>query len=96
MPIYSRTLVRKGGSLAITIPAKLAEKLGLQEGDQLAFIHKDGKNYAIVGNSSIFTVKDDDLKGLTDGALGLFGSEELSKEDIESMLKELAKEEEEI
>lgn len=94
MPLFARTLVRKGGSLAVTIPFKLANKLGLQEGQQLVFIHDEKRSYAIIGTGAILTAKDPDLKGLSDGVLGLLGTKKFNKGDIELILKELAKEEE--
>lgn len=94
MTVFARTLVRKGGSLATTIPSQVAERLKLNEGDQLVFVFRDGKNYAIIGTADMLTAKDKDLKEIAAGALGAFGSEKLEKEEIRVILKEMAKEEE--
>lgn len=72
----------------------MADKLKLNEGDQLVFVFRDGKNYAIIGTADMLTAKDKDLKGIAAGALGVFDSDKLEKEEIIVILKEMAKEDE--
>lgn len=93
MPVFARTLVRKGGSLAVTIPFKVAEELGLQEGEQLVFMHKEKKNYVLIGGSGIVINLDDEVKRWFGSELGSFRSSNLDKEVIENLLREMAEEE---
>lgn len=90
MTIGSRTLAYKGSSLYATIPGDIAENLGLKEGDQIIFIHEEGKDYAIIGTKSMLKFKNKELKSLAPGALG-FLSGKVDEEDLDLILSELAK-----
>ncbi len=93
MPVFARTLVRKGGSLAVTIPNKLVEELGLQEGEQLVFIHKENKNYILIGGGAVIINLDDNVKQWFGGEVAAFRSGKLDKNIVEQMLRKLAEEE---
>ncbi len=93
MPVYARTMVRKGGSLAVTIPNRLVEELGLKEGEQLVFIHKEKKNYVLIGDGAIIINLDDNVKQWFGGEVMAFRSGKLDKNIVEQLLRKLAEEE---
>lgn len=90
MTIGSRTLSYKGSSLYTTIPGDIVEKLQLKEGEQLIFIHEDGKDFAIIGTKSMLGFKNKELKKLAPGALG-FLSGKVDDDDLDLIMSELAK-----
>lgn len=90
MAIGSRTLAYKGASLYATIPNDIAEKLDLKEGDQLIFIHEDGKDFAIIGTKSMLKFKSNELKKLAPGALG-FMSGKIDDDELDLIMSEIAK-----
>lgn len=90
MTIITEDLGFWGSRLATKIPKEITEKLGLQEGDRIIFIHEDGKDYAIIGTKAMLKFKNKELKSLAPGALG-FLSGKVDDDDLDLIMSELAK-----
>lgn len=54
---WKRTINKKGGSFAVSVPPEIIEHLRLCEGDQMVFLLDPDKEYLIIGTDKIFDIK---------------------------------------